>query len=232
MAQAPEVQGDWFGSDLSHGAPSSLHLSLSPRGGGHLRFGAGRHCTLTLQRAFVVPGPEDVYDVIDANGGRYCDALVAEQLILSSTEGALSVGLHADEQARRWTLWRADAKAPGRTSASVSGRWAGAVKRAGAPLIDVGLTIDAAQPGQKAGRLRYGGSRRCALSLHYEGASEGAHFFSVDPPESSGGYCEMLAGRTLRIWIDDDALHYRYAPGNEDCRDACRLMRQHLQDTK
>ena len=88
------------------------------------------------------------------------------------------------------------------------GTWEGAVFINGTP-IGVDLEINLVKTNTKGGAFHYGEPRACRVNIVYITVDEGVYWFAMT--ESSGGYCDKLDGKHLKLTPASDRASLNYA---------------------
>jgi hypothetical protein len=87
------------------------------------------------------------------------------------------------------------------------GNWEGAVIVDSAP-IGVDLKIDLLKTNMKGGVFHYGEPRACRLSVVYITIDNSVYWFAMT--ESSGGYCDKLDGKHIKLSLGDGSTSLEY----------------------
>ncbi len=88
------------------------------------------------------------------------------------------------------------------------GTWEGAVFTNSAP-IGVDLEINLVKTNTKGGVFHYGEPRACRVNIVYITVDKGVYWFAMT--ESSGGYCDKLDGKHLKLTPASDRASLNYA---------------------
>jgi len=198
----------WVGSDVGSGKPSSLRLSAGDGADITLAFGEPYNCRVLARRSLRDDG-DITLSFLQANGGRHCNALVAEAGLLQVREGNAELLLPAGV--------RVALSAAGQYPAPpANGQWAWAAS-------NLRLNLRARDPGDAGSELVYGSPRNCRLALRYEGRNaQGAWFSPL--PGNGGQACDRLLGHGLVVTPEGEQLRLRIEPAIDTCQPACVLQ--------
>lgn len=215
----------WVGVDTADGRPSSVRLALQPASDtAQIVFGEPRNCRLDARLSHQGDGQLQ-YDLVGANGGRWCNRLYPGSVQLQVGEGQATLQVRSDAAASEVSLWASgQVPAAARLPAALAGRWATQVQGAANPPVSLQLTLAGSEPGDLGSSLAYASPRNCRVPLRLEGRTAEGAWYSVRPG-NGGAACDRLVGRWIVVQTLADTPRLRIEPAIGECAPGCVLQR-------
>lgn len=215
----------WVGVDTADGRPSSVRLALQPASDtAQVVFGEPRNCRLDARLSDQGDGQLH-YDLVGANGGRWCNRLYPGRMQVQVRDGQATLQLHGDGAAAEVPLW-ASGQVPVEAGlpAALSGRWVTRVQSAANVPVGLQLALAGSEPGDLGSSLAYASPRNCRVPLRLEGRTAEGAWYSVRPG-NGGAACDRLVGRWIVLQTIDDTARLRIEPAIGECAPGCVLQR-------
>lgn len=215
----------WVGTDTLDGRPTSVRLALQPASDtAQIVFGEPRNCRLDA-RLFHRGDGQLQYDLVGANGGRWCNRLYPGRVQLQVQGNLATLQVRSDVAASSTALWASGEMPDAATAPSaLLGRWITRVQTAAIQTVTLQLDVAGREPGDAAGMASYASPRNCRVPLRLEGHTADGAWYSVRPG-NGGTACDRLVGRWLVVQAVDEGANLRISPATGECTPNCVLER-------